>query len=1105
MKKLFKIWICQIVWLGVLILNPNLIFAEESQNYIIEFQEKIIVVETKDIPIRTKIKAQRAQQIERVCADILLTIGDAAKFKVKHQFKYLPFIAVELEKDNVSILQNSGYKIYPDAEVKAMLTDTVDYIGASQIHGIATGSGITIAIIDSGVDYNHPDLADGYIGGDDFVNEDDDPMDDYGHGTHVAGIAAGNMGVAPDSLILAYKVLNDEGKGSSSKVIEAIEKAIDEGADIINLSIGAEKGDSDDPLSKAVNEAVDQGIVVTVPAGNAGVNEAGEEAFMSITSPGTAEKAITVGSIDKDYNLSSFSSRGPVIGDLYLVKPEIVTFGREICSSSVAGTGAGECPTDRSGVHIYKKGTSMASPHVAGAAALLLELNSNLTPEEIKALILQNAEDSGFSDIRGKNRLQLANIEDRKSFITPAIVNLGMIPGTDLAWTSNKNLLIKNNESEEKTFSFRIENDSNPYISYEFDPAEITIPAGQTDTVSLTVTASSDLPFSASIFEHIENRIIANNGSYDIKVPVYAAKLSKLALNFSKNFEKVIIHDRGCENGFFKEIKSPGLSHDLYLPTGSYDVIVVFRFEDSKFGIIVKEGIPINGDTVNGDGELIVSIDESNAKNTYTLDLADAVGVVNKLENFYGTFKYKECNIANIDFRTRSRVDQIVFSDISSSYTFNWEGYVKSENEKRFYVIRDSFSGISEAVDFHRNQEDFAKININTSNICPYCFVQVESVFEKGSDLSDDADNYESTLLETEGYITQFFLLPSPSEDFEFNLKRIAVYKDEDLIAKSSILKAVGAHDLEIANNIENNVFSKLPLNDDSEFDYTFGMGPITWSGCFYNSDTRLSLRPCNSAESFFSNFYLDTYYKEEPTDIFLIEDDVINKFSIELTKSLNANITAREYKISIPIHYEFLGNEAQVTFEGLFNTRLASKNPPMFTEFMVYSEGKMKNFVNTNEETQIVFNVPKKEGIELNASVRILYNDFSVDLTVVSEDNAEYIKFIADVPAIPNLTWVNLYIEITDNFGGYAKYEMSPGFIVDYYGELEAQAIATKITYENTGNGLGHLITYRDGLGNVAGGGGCGIRNEKQEKLSIILALIIILGLVVIRRNMSR
>ncbi|HOW37111.1 MAG TPA: S8 family serine peptidase, partial [Candidatus Pacearchaeota archaeon] len=197
-----------------------------------------------------------------------------------------------------------------------------------------TGKGVKIAIIDTGVDYTHPDLGactqeqflsgncEKVIGGYDFVTceewgsksggcsitqeEDNNPIDEMGHGTHCASIAAGNgvlKGVAPEAEILAYRVLNSQGGGMMDWVIAGIEQAVKDNADILSLSLGSSRGNPDDPPSKAIDNAVLAGKIAVVAAGNDGFS------IRTIGSPGSSRKAITVGSSDKSVFLSSFSSR----------------------------------------------------------------------------------------------------------------------------------------------------------------------------------------------------------------------------------------------------------------------------------------------------------------------------------------------------------------------------------------------------------------------------------------------------------------------------------------------------------------------------------------------------------------------------------------------------------------------------------------------------------------------------------------------------------------------------------------------------------------------------------------------------------------------------
>jgi subtilisin family serine protease len=320
-------------------------------------------------------------------------------------------ISVSIPEGMVDKFENlpSVKKIYPDLKVSLLLNNSVPSIGANILwtfndsqNMTITGKNITISIIDTGVDYTHVDLGNcdqaeflagncsKVIGGYDFINADNDPMDDHTHGTHCAGIAAGNgtlKGVAPDAKILAYKVLNYAGYGFTSDIIAAIEMAVDNNTDVISLSLGSE-GTPEDPLSKAVDNAVDSGVVVAVAAGNTGPT------YETIACPGVARKAITVGASNGTNGVAYFSSRGPVTwGDNITLKPEIVAPGDHICSAQWQSEYSEYLCIDEE--HINISGTSMATPHVAGLAALLKQSHPDWNPEKIKSALMLSSNDLG--------------------------------------------------------------------------------------------------------------------------------------------------------------------------------------------------------------------------------------------------------------------------------------------------------------------------------------------------------------------------------------------------------------------------------------------------------------------------------------------------------------------------------------------------------------------------------------------------------------------------------------------------------------------------------------------------------------------------------------
>jgi serine protease AprX len=310
------------------------------------------------------------------------------------------------------------------------VTGTVDGATSSVSEGAAAvrrqlgfdGSGVGVAIVDSGVVNWHDDLGNGtVVHFVDFVNDLLLPYDDFGHGTHVAGIIAGNgydsggtrRGVAPGARLIVLKVLDDSGNGHISNVIAAIDYAIEHSAQfnirIINLSVAAGVHESykTDPLTLAAKRAVDAGIVVITAAGNLGRSAKGAVQAGSITSPGNAPWVLTVGATDDqgtaalaDDTLAPFSSRGPTHIDGFM-KPDIVAPGVGIesladpKSTLYAINPEARLPgTVQTATMPYLRltGTSMAAPVVAGTVALMLEANPDLTPNLVKGILQYTAE-----------------------------------------------------------------------------------------------------------------------------------------------------------------------------------------------------------------------------------------------------------------------------------------------------------------------------------------------------------------------------------------------------------------------------------------------------------------------------------------------------------------------------------------------------------------------------------------------------------------------------------------------------------------------------------------------------------------------------------------
>jgi serine protease AprX len=320
-----------------------------------------------------------------------------------------------------------------DAIVRSTMAVVTQATGASQLwagdsgaFGGLTGSGVVVGIIDSGVSL-HPDVAKRLKLSVDFTGDTSGNADGYGHGTHIAGIIAGNgggshtdagntyVGMAPGAELVSLRVLGADGTGYVSDVIAALEWSI-KNKDryqlrVLNISLGRQPttAPSDDPLAQAVERAVSAGLVVVASAGNVGTTVDGQPIVGAIVSPGDTPGALTVGTLNtmgtvdrSDDTIASYSSRGPV-GDeahpeSWQIKPDIVAPGNAVVAAGATDSYLWQNYPERrvvgtnGGSYLKLSGSSMAAAVVSGAVAQLLQANPGLTPAQVKFALQYTAE-----------------------------------------------------------------------------------------------------------------------------------------------------------------------------------------------------------------------------------------------------------------------------------------------------------------------------------------------------------------------------------------------------------------------------------------------------------------------------------------------------------------------------------------------------------------------------------------------------------------------------------------------------------------------------------------------------------------------------------------
>lgn len=370
------------------------------------------VFSNSNAPRRLIVEVMNSRSLDRIAAMI-----DANQGKIHKEIRMIPSLVADLPFVSLEELARSKYvyKIWRDAVVIPQLDVAVPSSGGLIPHQAGlTGKGIVVAVLDTGID-PHEDLTEPFnriLAWKDLVNHENSPYDDNGHGTHVAGIIAGNgsqsnekyRGIAPEAKLVGVKVLDEKGNGRLSDVISGIEWCINSLPALnireINLSIGSEVQESyrSDPLCRATSTAWEKGITVCSAAGNSGPMPG------SINTPGINPVIITVGNLDDQNTLTNIddiispsSSRGPTLDKI--IKPDLVAPGTNITSLKVRGG------------YTTLSGTSMATPLVTGTVALILQKWPSFKPNQIKMILMRKTRDVGVGpNLQGAGALDLEAI-----------------------------------------------------------------------------------------------------------------------------------------------------------------------------------------------------------------------------------------------------------------------------------------------------------------------------------------------------------------------------------------------------------------------------------------------------------------------------------------------------------------------------------------------------------------------------------------------------------------------------------------------------------------------------------------------------------------------
>ncbi|GAB2819206.1 S8 family serine peptidase [Streptomyces chlorus] len=384
--------------------------------------------------------------------------------------------------------------VWLDGVRKAALDKSVAQIGTPKAWAAGyDGKGVKIAVLDTGVDATHPDLKGQVTASKNFTTAPN-TGDKVGHGTHVASIAAGTgakaggkyKGVAPGAKILNGKVLDDFGFGDDSGILAGMEWAAAQGADVVNMSLGGWDTAEIDPLEAAVNKlSADKGILFAIAAGNSGPK--------SIGSPGSADAALTVGAVDDKDKLADFSSTGPRVGD-GAVKPDVTAPGVDITAASAKGNEIAKEVGEKPAGYMSISGTSMATPHVAGAAALLKQQHPNWAYTELKGALTGSTKGGAYTPFeQGSGRVQVDKAIQQTVIADPVSVSFGVQqwPHTDDKPVT-KPLTYRNLGTKDVTLKLTStatnpKGKAAPAGFFTLGATTVTVPAGGTASVDFTV------------------------------------------------------------------------------------------------------------------------------------------------------------------------------------------------------------------------------------------------------------------------------------------------------------------------------------------------------------------------------------------------------------------------------------------------------------------------------------------------------------------------------------------------------------------------------------------------------------------------------------------
>ncbi len=921
---------------------------------------------------KANVRAALAAEHDRFRADVAaLEAGGAAKTggalapaHTAFRFDYLTAlngVALTTRRWVVERIRRLPYvrRVHPDVAVRATDAPSNALIGADRVQADlgVTGRGVVIAVIDTGVNYEHPDLGGGFgpgfkvLGGYDFVHDDDDPMDDHWHGTHVAGIAAGDgetvRGVAPGARIMAYKVLDENGGGMISTVIAAVERAMDpdgdpatdDAVDVINLSLGG-PGNPDDAASQALDNAVAAGIVCAVAAGNGGD-------YQTINSPGTARRALTVGASDETDHVASFSSRGPNAVTLG-IKPEVTAPGVQVEAPWIGGG------------YTRRSGTSMATPQVAGAAALLLEAHPAWTPDDVREALMNTAVPLG-EDVwtEGAGRIDVRAAVERFAGVRAPLLHFGTVDAAEPVWTRADTLWVRNPGAEARAVTATVEGPGAPGVSVSVSPSFATVEAGAERAFVVTAEVDNAATGFSGLPPPLTGRVRFSSSAESVAAPFALIKAHQLQLSFDE--APLLLAVLGSGSASFL---TPGPEDAFLLPEGTYDLVALYQdFGDASGAparrtVVVREGVSVFGAT---------PVHLSTAEAVHTLAFRPLGDAGQPLTPTFDYEVWSRDDGFSLLLVTDPLYDEMRTTTLSGAYEYERVVYAYGDPSGD-YVIPFRFNGVSASQTLENDPAAFRRVDYTYAvdeGTTALAFIDVQNL-SRGGELSFfDPDAPHQKLAPP--FERTVFLAPKPSETFAFPAVFQEIYDltttpEPERFTKANLTYTTAALE---ATGAQINVYRSFGGAPDAQrtasaIPQKIGFGPPFWSGEMleFVRDRIYFARP-----PFFYHAGFDSRSARASYQLFFGEE-------LPLVVAEGSVVNNRFDSVGETLHFTPGPHELVWTFEGyrvdglpgiatarlIFDSNLQFREPSNLRRLEITSDGEARDALTPGADNRIVF-----------------------------------------------------------------------------------------------------------------------------------------------------